>query len=362
MKGSTFNAMIRAILLLVIITCGCSSGEDQQEASDIPVGITNMRQTGAVDVEEFVVFVYHRFGDSRHMSTNISLDDFKRQLTYLHEEGFDVVTLGTALNTPIPEGKKRVVITVDDGYKSFVTGAMPLLDEYGYSATLFVNTETVGADDFLSWSQLDSIRNLGIEIGNHSHSHAYFLDLEPAIYADSFRNDVLHAQRLFEEKLGFRPRVFAYPYGEYDDELRGIVRSLGFDAAVAQNSGVAIKGQDTYSLPRFPVSDSYSEMEAFKEKATARALHVLYENPTSPVVSRGEIPTWKLITREELPRGRIQCFVQGGFCRMDSSGDTLIVQSENPPKGRRVLYTITAQDRDGDWYWRTHLWITPKTL
>lgn len=352
--------MVRALFIVLILSWGCSSGEEEKEASDVPLGITNMRQQVAVDDEEFVVFVYHRFGDARHVSTNISLEDFKRQLTYLKEEGFDVVTLGTALNTPQAEGKKRVVISIDDSYRSFLSGALPILQEFGYSATLFVNTSTVGGDDFLSWSQLDSIQNLGIEIGNHSHSHAYFLDLDPVIYADSFRNDVLHAQQLFEDNIGTRPRLFAYPYGEYDDNLKAIISDLGFEAAVAQNSGVVLKGHNQFALPRFPISDSYAAMDAYKDKVNARALHVLYESPSDPVISSDEIPTWKLITRENLARGRIQCFVQGGFCRMDSSGDTLIVQSENPPTGRRVLYTITSQDGNGHWYWRTHLWITPK--
>ncbi len=347
------------IILASVLILACSGGDRGTVKEDRPAVPTNEGMEEASKAEEFVMFVYHRFGDPRHITTNISLEDFRRQMEYLKSAGFEVVTLSEAMKTSLPDGKKRAVISVDDSYKSFLTGAMPVLNEYDFPATLFVNTETVGGDDFLTWGQLDSLREAGIEIGNHSHSHSYFLDMPQEVYLENFRQDVTKAQRLFREHLGMEPEVFAYPYGEYDEPMKEVIRNLGFIAGTAQNSGVVLKGLDNFALPRFPVSDAYAELESFKDKANARSFHVLFEYPESPVIGSGEEPVWKFVAEEELQRGRMQCFVQGGFCRMDSSGDTLIVQTEDPLQNRRTLYTITMPDDDGNWFWRSYLWIIP---
>ncbi len=351
--------IVGLLILFCPLLCGCSSGEGSRGINHQVTDTTsNDVVNGTTAPGEFVVFVYHRFGDPKHLSTNINLEDFRRQMEYLKNAGFEVVTLGDALNKT--GDQKRAVITVDDAYTSFLEGAVPVLNDFDFPVTLFVNTETVGGEDYLSWDQLDSLRKQGVEIGNHSHSHAYFLNMPEANYVEKFRADVSRAQDLFEENLGFRPDLFAYPYGEFDTRLQEEVRSMGFRAAAAQNSGVVLTGQDTWALPRFPVSDAYSDIESFKDKANARALHVTHESPVSPRISANQSPVWKLITAQRLARGQIQCFVQGGFCQMNTSGDTLIVSSENGLNSRRTIYTVTMPDGNGRWYWRSHLWVNPK--
>lgn len=343
-------------LCIVLLLLSCQADRSETAETETPATMQAEQQVAG---EEFVAFLYHRFGDPQYRSTNISLVDFRRQLQYLKENNFEVLTLGEALAQPVDPERRRAVITVDDGFNSFLTGAMPLLNEFGFPVTLFINTETVGSADYLGWDQLDSLQERGVEIGNHSHSHAYFLNDRDSAYLDRFREDVTRAQALIEERIGVSPEMFAYPYGEYDAGMQEVIRELGFRAAAAQHSGVILKDQDTWALPRFPMSDAYAEMESFKDKANARAFRLQFQSPASPVITDANPPYWKLITREALIRGRMQCFVQGGFCRMDSSGDTLIVHSENPLDSRRTLYTITMPDGEGRWYWRSHLWIKP---
>ena len=70
-----------------------------------------------------------------------------------------------------------MAITVDDAFRSFLTGAVPLLREYGYPATLFVNSGEMDGPDYLSWEELRRLAQGGsIEIGNHSAAHGYLLD------------------------------------------------------------------------------------------------------------------------------------------------------------------------------------------
>lgn len=348
---------LRSLGFLFLVFClACNSYKERRP--DIPVGMSNNRNQLQEDLNEFVVFVYHRFGDPRHLSTNVNLDDFRRHLLYLQEENFEVMTLSQALSTPANKSVKRAVITIDDSYRSFLKNGFPILEEFDFPATLFVSTSTVGGEDFLTWEELQYLVDKGIEIGNHSHNHSYFLDFPSNVYLDSFRMDVMNAQKLLEDSLSISPKLFAYPYGEYDIRMQEVIKEMGFHAAVAQNSGVVLEGQDMFALPRFPISDTYADMESFKDKSNAHAFQVTMESPSSPVIKTAR-PVWKLMARQKLSRARIQCFVQGGFCQMDSSGDTLIVTSEFPLKSRRTVYTVTMPDGKGEWYWRSHLWIIP---
>jgi len=92
----------------------------------------------AQEATSFPSFVYHRFGDDRFPSTNIEIEQFKAHLDYLRVNHYEVITLSKALeklktNQLQP---KTVVLTIDDGYKSFYQNALPLLEQYGFEATL----------------------------------------------------------------------------------------------------------------------------------------------------------------------------------------------------------------------------------
>ena len=125
------------------------------------------------------VFVYHRFGDSRHPSTNTSLPEFRAHLAALRSGGYTVLPLSEIVSRlrrgeALPE--RCVAITVDDAFRSFLTGAVPLLQEYGYPVTLFVNAGEVAGPDYLNWDELRALAVKGVEIGNHSAAHGYLLD------------------------------------------------------------------------------------------------------------------------------------------------------------------------------------------
>lgn len=308
--------------------------------------------------KEIVIFVYHRFGDPRHLSTNISLNIFENHLKYLKDNGFTILTLSDALDKKIEDGERLAVITIDDAFSSFYENAIPVLKKMQVPATLFVNTKTVGAEDYMSWDQLREVRKQGIEIGNHSHSHAYFLNAGEN-YLDVFRQDVDSARMLFKENLRVQPALYAYPYGEFTIEMEQVIREMGFRAGIAQFSGVWYEGGNDYEIPRFPMNNTYGSMESFKEKAQAQAFHVKMNLPGNHIIAKGDKPVWKLMLEEEPSRGRLQCFVQGSFCQSTVSSDTLLITSEESLTQRRTLYTITMPDDNGRWFWLSRLWIAP---
>lgn len=316
--------------------------------------------------KEVVCFVYHRVGDSRYPTTNITVADFEAHLKYLVKNDFHIVTLSEALTyieSDQPD-RKTAVITIDDGYKSFFENGLPLLRKYKFPATLFVNTETIGAGDYMDWSQLQVAMKAGLEVGNHTHSHQYFLNLSAATRDQVLFEEIEKSQNLFKQHLGVTPDLFSFPYGEFDNSLKEVVREAGFRAAAAQNSGVLTTDVDRFMIPRFPMSESYSALTKFIEKANAHRLPVNRMND-DPVISGSLQPKLKLtVAKEDLDFTQLQCFIQGTTCHYNVIAEndkslTLAITPEQPLNKRRTICTITVRGRKGGWYWYSHLWINP---
>jgi peptidoglycan/xylan/chitin deacetylase (PgdA/CDA1 family) len=314
-------------------------------------------------------FVYHRFGDNRYPSTNIALADFQKHLEYLKENNFHVITLGDALDQLRGDGiilDKTVVLTVDDGYSSFYSSGMPLLRKYGFPATLFVSSDSVGGKDFMSWSELRQLQREGIEIGSHSHMHPHFVDLDPDQRLATFRVDLKESQQLFNDNLGRLPQLYSYPYGEYSLSMIPVLKAEGFVGATAQNSGVMSKYSNSYALPRFPVAGKYSSLERFQEKATMKALPVEVVGGPDHVITGKVVPALRLrlIMSDLVDTQQLQCFVaDSNECTLQFDEDTNIIsiESHHAFNSRRTLYTVTAPSASGDgsWYWFSYLWIDP---
>lgn len=341
----------------------CNWGSTQEDSEVKDHEPNNYR---AAPGNNIVCFAYHRFGDDRYPSTNIAIDTFKKQLAFLKNQDFTVWTLGKAVEKlknkeEIP--KKTAVITIDDAYKTFISGAVPLLKEYDYPATLFVNTETIGGGSFLSWDHLKQLKKQGIEIGNHSHAHGHFLDMKEAERIKRFKEDTRQAQEKFQKHLGVRPDLYAYPYGEYTPKMQKALRQMGFKAAAAQRSGVLHSENDYFAIPRFPMGSSYATVKGFREKAGMGPLKVTKQQPASPLRTNGELPEFKFqIINEDVNPKSVQCFVDGTRdCELkviNEAEKVLKVKGTESTEARRSKYTITAPSSEGDhWYWYSHLWV-----
>lgn len=337
------------LLPLLLLSCG-QKKSDADETND----------------KEVVCFVYHRFGDDRYPSTNTAEEDFRAHLQYLKANDFQVLTFSDAVDYLKSSGpaKKTVVITIDDGYSSFYEKGLSLLKEFGFPATLFINTKTVGGAGYMDWSELKDCKNNRIEIGNHTHSHDYFLNIPADSRYGVFKDELKLSQEIIRKNLDEAPEVFAYPFGEYDLKMLEIVKNMGFKAAAAQMSGVIHSGTELMLCPRYPMSESYSKMEKFASKAAMHALKVAAVSPESPILPIGtHQPELSVkLSSPLLKTEQLQCFIQGSKCDfiIKEDGTIRIKALESIANRRRTLYTITVPDKNGEWHWFSHLWINPE--
>lgn len=365
--------MIRPHLLFFLISlltfaCSSKSQDGKTAAVENTAYPESVAEEATSSQKNVVCFIYHRFGEDRYPSTSVSVADFKAHLEYLKNKNFTVMSLSQAIDYVASgdEAKKVAVITVDDGFKSFYTRALPLLRQYNFPATLFLNTETVAGSDYMDWSEIKEAAENGIEIGNHTHSHAFFLNMPREERYKAFKKEIEMTQEIIAKNLEIKPECFAYPYGEFDPEMRSIVKKAGFKAAAAQNSGVIYAGSDRYALPRFPMATAYSAIDQFAEKANMKALRLTLKKPGSYMLPDPQEAPKLTITfnGDDLELSRLQCFVQGSPCNVltgtrNDGVVTLSLTAEKPLKARRTLYTLTVPSKNGGWYWYSHLWINP---
>ncbi|MFK5926247.1 MAG: polysaccharide deacetylase family protein [Desulfuromusa sp.] len=314
-------------------------------------------------------FIYHRFDESRYPSTNISADIFTQQLDYVKKQKIKVISL-SEVATRLTEGvnlpEHAVSFSVDDAFRSFYDVGMPIIRRYGFPVTLFVNSDAVGTSGYLNWDELKELQAEGVEIGNHTASHAYLVELQSGETSEQWKKrikgDIDKAQQQFEKHLGFKPTLFAYPYGEYSAAVVEIIQTLGFKVAFAQQSGVIHPDHNRYNLPRFPMGGPFATLASFKTKLAMLPLVVTAEDPFDPVIVDNPPALYLQISGRKIDPQRFNCFVQGEnrcWVETDEAGEYRVV-AEKPLSGRRNKYTLTLQSKQGDWLWYSHLWVNAK--
>lgn len=179
------------------------------------------------------VLMYHNVdfppSSAKLKSLYITPPQFKRQLLFLRLAGYRSAFLDS-----LPE--RSVILTFDDAYKDFLDNALPLLEEFGFKAYVFVPAAMVGKynewdwrklnvkKELMSWEDLRFIVSKGHRVGSHSLSHP---DLTKLQEKDLWR-EVHHSKLLLEDKLGVSVDTFCYPYGRYDGAVIEMVRRAGY--------------------------------------------------------------------------------------------------------------------------------------
>ncbi|MDC0449352.1 polysaccharide deacetylase family protein [Pelagibacteraceae bacterium] len=206
--------------------------------------------------------MYHRFEENKYPSTNIKIADFVKHINLIKKNQFKFVNPNFfEENLLNHKYEKKILLTIDDGFKSFYDQAWPILKKEKIPFILFVNTREVGTRGYMNWKQIKEIsKEKFAHIGNHSYSHEYLIDMKNQEIID----DINLATSDFKNNLGYNSPFFSYPFGEYSNNFKNIINNLGFKYAFGQHSGVADATKDFYELPRFPINETYGEIKRFE--------------------------------------------------------------------------------------------------
>ena len=208
-----------------------------------------------------LTLMYHRFDENKYPSTNIQMDVFKQQIKIIKSSKYNFYNpKDLEKNFNIAKVEKKILITIDDAFSSFYDFGWPYLKKEKIPFILFVSTEAIGKNGYMTWKQIKEIEKESIAyIGNHSHTHDYLVDLKN----NDFIKDINTASKIFIKNLGYNPIFFSYPFGEYNNLIKEhIIKNFKF--SFGQHSGVIDINKDRYELPRFPINEKYGDLKRFE--------------------------------------------------------------------------------------------------
>ena len=213
------------------------------------------------------ILMYHMISETKYTNEKkycCSPKRFKSHMAYLKRTGYHVISLDELVNS-ITDcnqlNRKSVVITLDDGYMDNWENAFPILQEFGFPATVFVISQLIGntsewlqeggckKQNLLRWSELRKMATKRITIGAHTRTHPSLTEIDIV----SATEEIQGVKKELEERLGIPINFFAYPYGKMNEAVNEIVRGAGYKAACSTVSGFNCKGQDLFKLRRLDI-------------------------------------------------------------------------------------------------------------
>ncbi|MFQ1930998.1 polysaccharide deacetylase family protein [Aeromonas veronii] len=254
--------------------------QDEYGLQGVVSGLESIYQDAVVETlrREMPVIMYHRFieqdSEKGVHGTWMPIAMFEKHLRLMKWLGYETLTFRDLADKGfihrLQYGKKYLMITADDGYQDNLTRMLPLLEQYGYKAVVYVVTgegynrwdveHPTNPDTKVSLMSGEQVKALAasghVEIGGHTLTHPRLSQLT----AEQQAHEIQENKRQLETLLGHPLLSFAYPYGDMNDSAKEQAIAAGYRFAVATNSGPKAMHQDPFQIRRiaiFPRTDVF---------------------------------------------------------------------------------------------------------
>ena len=190
---------------------------------------------------------------------NVAPVNFLRQMQWLKRAGWTGLSVRNL--RPYLKGErtgKVVGITFDDGFRNVYENALPVLNEFGFTATTyFVTSQVGGFNDWdtgmgaartacMSKQEVRDWVSHGHEAGSHTLDHVHLSAVEPS----EARRQIFDSRHVLEDMTGEAVESFAYPYGDVSPDVRSMVADCGYALGTTTRRGRARPQDDMLLLPR----------------------------------------------------------------------------------------------------------------
>jgi peptidoglycan/xylan/chitin deacetylase (PgdA/CDA1 family) len=236
------------------------------------------------------ILMYHQIADvprnrdPRHLAVSPRL--FERQMAYLSREGYRCISVEDAIQHP--HERRAVVLTFDDGFRDLYHTVRPILERYGFTATIFLVAGCMGqpsnwedqsgpySGELLSWDDARELAQAGFTLGSHTINHPRLTELSQ----DRAAYEIRGSKQLLQEHLGVEINLFAYPYSDHTGSIRQLVAESGYIAACGGDRGQ----WDLFNLWRAPCAGNDS-LFSFAAKVNGWYTHFI-QMRQQPVLRR----------------------------------------------------------------------------
>ncbi len=211
--------------------------------------------------QETPVLMYHRIADISGDRNSVPPAIFADQMAQLHELGYRTVSLEDIGVSP-KRPDRTVAITFDDAYEDNLTQALPVLQRFGFQATVFAISGWIGMpnnwEDYpnkpacrtMDADQLRAWLDAGMQVGSHTQTHPNLTRL-----TDATLTDELNTSRIrLEDMLQIPITSLAYPYGAFDRRVMEAAEQAGYKRAAAIFEGVGWLRANPLALRRIQIT------------------------------------------------------------------------------------------------------------
>ena len=307
------------------------------------------------------ILMYHRFGENKYPTTNTTIEQFISHTNELVKGNYDVIRLDKVIKGIKGEtnlNDRSVSITIDDAYLSVYTKAWPILKKLNFPFTIFISTDVIDNNfsNYMSWDQIRELVDNGVLVGSQTKSHPHLHRLS----SKQILNEIEYSNRRFIKELGFKPTLFAYPYGEYDNKTIEIVQGSGFEAAFGQHSGVAHISAGIFELPRFALNENYGDLKRLRIAINALPIVIKDISPSNNFLKKNPPNFGFTLSSEIKPMRAVRCFSSSGIVtdtkRIGKYRIEVRLKEPFPNTRGRVNCTMAADD--GRWRWFGKQFVT----
>jgi len=301
------------------------------------------------------ILMYHRFGEDKYPTTNTTIEQFISHTNELIKDKYNVIRLDNVIKGIKGETDLRdrsVSITIDDAYLSVYTKAWPILKKLNLPFALFISTDVIdnNLSNYMSWSQIRELVDNGVLVGSQTKSHPHLHRLS----SKQILSEIEYSNKRFIKELGFKPKLFAYPYGEYDNKTIKIVQGSGFEAAFGQHSGVAHISSGIYELPRFAMNENYGDLKRLNLAINALPIIIKDISPENNFLKKNPPDFGFTLSSEIKPMRAIRCFASSGIVtntkRIGKFRIEVRLEKKFPNARGRINCTMAANDNRWRWF------------
>lgn len=228
------------------------------------------------------ILMYHSISNDNESNVhpyyriNTSPDAFAKHIKFLHENNYSLISLRDVKETLAQTNNspdRHVVITFDDGYRDFYTEAFPVLQNYGYTATVFLptgfinNKNNLKGKSHLNWNEILELSNNGISFGSHTVNHPQLKLLKK----EDIEFELRQSKKVIQDNLQKQVESFSYPFAfpeedkEFTKHLKEILKKYGYKQGVSTRIGTTSKEDDIYFMKRIPIN-SCDDIRFFEAK------------------------------------------------------------------------------------------------
>ncbi|HET8708416.1 MAG TPA: polysaccharide deacetylase family protein [Pseudomonadales bacterium] len=328
----------------------------QMRALSSVMGLVFVAAAGVVQADDHaVVLRYEEVAPNLNKQKGVSVDQFTAHIDYLEENGFTIWPLDKIVDylrsgKPLP--KNTVAITFDKASRSVYQNAFPVLKERRYPFTVFTVPKDAleDAKNSANWDELREMAANGAAIANLTYDYTYLvrqLDKETdKHWASRIRDEFAKANEMIQKEIGVSSNLVAYPYGEYDEKIRDIMKARRWVAFTTEPGGISA-ASDFAALPRISLNGYNADLKQFEVKLHSLPMPVASVESDKRIVDKKKNPPQLKLSLAEgsWPTDQFTCLLSGNGTKLplkwDESKTSVTMKNTRALTPGRTSYTCT---------------------